>query len=98
MPQGSTVGPMLYTVCTGDLHAISDELLYTMFADDTTLMVIDKDLNKAAAKMNRIMSMATRWFDENKLTVNVGKTEYMVFGTKQKLAQANPIEITLGGQ
>ena len=98
VPQGSTLGPMLYTICSGDLPEISEELLYTIYADDTTMTIIDKSLTRAAERMNSIMPKATRWFNENKLTVNLGKTEYMVFGSKQRLAKAEPIKIKLGGQ
>ena len=61
------------------------------------MKVIDKDLGRAAEKMNSIMPLATRWFNENKLTVNVKKTEFMVFGSKKRLVAADPIKIELGG-
>ena len=69
-----------------------------MFADDTTMTVIDKDIKKAAEIINSVMPKACIWFEENKLTVNLKKTEYMVFGTKDKLAKAPPIKIWLGGK
>ena len=98
VPQGSTLGPLLYTVCANDIPSISELIFFTMFADDTTMTVISKDIEKAAEIINSIMPRASTWFEENKLTVNVKKTEYMVFGTKDKLAKAAPIRIWLGGQ
>ena len=83
VPQGSTLGPLLYTIYTGDLPEISDLVLYTIYADDTTMTVICKDIKGAAKQLNEAMPRATIWFNENKLTVNLKKTEYMVFGASK---------------
>ena len=40
-------------------------------------------------------SLLTVWCSENKLTLNPGKTEYIVFGTKHKLAKAFKIDIKI---
>ena len=97
VPQGSTLGPQLYIVFSGELLEIMDQLTYTIYAGDTAMTVLDKDLDRAADRINSAMPMVSRWFNENKLTVKIKKTEYLVFGAKRKLAAAQPIKIEMGG-
>ena len=98
VPQGSTLAPLLYTIFSSDLPEISKAILFTIFADDTAMTIIEREIKKAAERMNQVMPLAMRWFEENKLTVNVKKTEYMVFGSKSKLAKSEPIKIMMGDQ
>lgn len=98
VPQGSTLGPLLFIIFTSDLPQITKLLFFTMFADDTTCTIIGKYLKEAAEIVNGVMPLLTTWCEENKLTLNVIKTEYMVFGTKAKLSAEGEIEIKLGDQ
>ena len=50
-----------------------------MFADDTTLVFKDKDIDLLIAKVNEDLSSAENWFAENKLSLNIKKTKYMLF-------------------
>ena len=48
--------------------------------------------------INEGLVSAVTWFKENKLTVNTSKTKYMVFGTKHRITNKDPITIKLGDQ
>ena len=93
IPQGSTLGPLLYIIYANDLVRISDLALFTMFADDTTITIRGKDLDDIERKMNIVLSKVWLWFSENRLTPNTAKTEYIIFGTKARLAKAKTINL-----
>ena len=46
--------------------------------------------------MNEILKNIHQWCAENKLTLNANKTEYVIFGTKHKKRQAQPIQLKIG--
>ena len=96
VPQGSTLGPLLYIIYANDLARISDLPLFTMFADDTTITLRGKDLKAIEKQMNQILKLVWLWFSENKLTPNTSKTEYIIFGTRARLAKAGNVVLRLG--
>ena len=96
VPQGSTLGPLLFLIYANDFLQISDLPLYTQFADDTTLTLVHKDIKWLEAKLNAILEMARIWFLENKLTINTTKTEYVIYATKYALNNMEDIHLIIG--
>ena len=50
-----------------------------MFADDTNLFFLHSDINILFEKMNEELTNINKWFDANKLSLNVKKTKYSFF-------------------
>ena len=96
VPQGSTLGPLLFLIFINDLPLISRIAKFILFADDTVLTIHNKSLETAAKIMNTILKEIHRWCAENKLTLNAKKTEYVIFGTTRRKRGADPIQLTLG--
>ncbi len=63
--------------------------LFILFADDTNILCCDSDLNKLIRAINSEIHM---WFSENRLSLNVAKTNDMFFG-KRKLTVGIYIKI-----
>ena len=96
VPQGSTLGPLLFLIFINDLPLLSKSAEFILFADDAVLIIHDKSLTVAAHTMNQVLRDVHRWCSENKLTLNTKKTEYVIFGSKIRKAQAPQIELKIG--
>ena len=60
-----------------------------MYADDTNLTVRSSDINNLEEALNSEMCNIHQWLLSNKLTLNFDKTEYMIIGTRQRLAKVS---------
>ena len=96
VPQGSTLGPLLFLIFINDLPLTSDMVTFTLFADDTVLTIHNKHLEQAAETMQKTLSKIATWCKTNKLTLNASKTEYVVYGTKIRKARAPRISLQIG--
>ena len=78
VPQGSILGPILFLIFINDLPRVSNELSYTLFADDTTLTYSHSNYPYLLNSLNVELELINSWTKSNKLTVNVLKTELML--------------------
>lgn len=85
VPQGSLVGPIFFILYINDLVNSSNQLKFTLFADDTTILFSVPKSTDCSAIFNREMEKVTNWFSVNKLSLNTSKTKCMVFGRKTKV-------------
>ena len=53
---------------------------YILFADDTNLFCADKNINQLVTTVSTVLDKWCIWFAVNKLSINVSKTSYMLFG------------------
>jgi hypothetical protein len=78
VPQGSVLGPLLFILYTNDLEkSIKSKCI--IFADDTTIYTSGKDITLLFNKINSDLSQLSRWFKTNKLSLNIDKTNYIIF-------------------
>ena len=83
VPQGSILGPILFLIYINDLHQ-STALFPIVFADDTNLFFNAPSVDECIAKINYEMANIVRWIRCNKLSLNIDKTNYIIFNRCRK--------------
>ena len=89
VPQGSILGPLLFLLYINDLVNTSPSLMPILFADDTNIFLSGKSLCEMIITMNNELQKISDWLKANRLSLNVKKTHYMVFRSKQRLSYSD---------
>ncbi len=84
VPQGSTLGPLLFLIYINDLPNCSDLLQFRLFADDTKIFISHEDLSEIQLILNSEIPKLNSWLSANRLSLNVGKTHFLIFKPKNK--------------
>jgi hypothetical protein len=91
VPQGSTLGPLLFLLCTNDMPNCSKKLSFRIFADDTNIFYSSTNIREVETVMNEELTNIQHYCATNKLSINLKKTNFMIISAKRKVLQ--PIHI-----
>ena len=91
VPQGSTLGPLLFLLYINDLSNSSKKLIFKIFADDTNIFYSSNNPEELERVVNEELSNVLKYCAANKLSINFKKTNYMLITTSRK---KNNIRIT----
>ena len=72
------------------------QIFSQLFADDCSLQSEGPDINLLIKKTSEELERAESWFQCNKLTLNLKKTKYVIFGRNLKSLEFIP-DLTIGG-
>ena len=72
VPQCDLLASLLYLCCNNDMES-------------SVLIVSDRDSNIVSRKLKSDLESCNQWFTANKLSMHVGKTECILFGSKRNI-------------
>jgi hypothetical protein len=88
VPQGSILGPLLFVLYINDFHK-AHLSHYFQYADDTTIIISDKDTNTVQDRTNMELINIYNWLKANKLSLNLAKTSYIIVTNKKEPVKLN---------
>lgn len=84
VPQGSVLGPLLFNIFINSLIDTPMQGNLVLYADDSTLVVRGASAEDLKCSSYTDLTYLAEWLHENRLHINVDKSKYVLFRTKNK--------------
>lgn len=84
VPQGSILGPLFFLLYINDIVHIPLTPNITLYADDTSAFFSGRCLREIESSVNTWLREFSSWLICNHLQLNVNKTKFVVFKSKNK--------------
>ena len=93
VPQGSILGPLLFTILVSDMRRSIWNGSYITYADDTNLYWESKvdAINSTIDAANQVLSQISTYCSDTFLRLNEGKCKYMFLGSKPGIKKLNSV-------
>ena len=98
VPQGTILGPLLFTIFVNDLPDVVQHSTINLYADDTTIYMTDRDPLIVGEKLSADLQRVAAWIGSNGRKMNITKTQAMVLSRKRRRSQEEAVRICLDGQ
>lgn len=95
VPQGSVLGPTLFSIYLNGVLSTVKHSSCKLFADDTEIHFTHKDVITAATRVNQDLAHFEMWLKENEMAAHPGKSNVMVFGSRPSLKAVKDTDIDI---
>ena len=68
-----------------------------LYADDSALLASSSDVSEIEDILSKELESVSEWLVENRLSLHLGKTESILFGSNKRLAKRRELHITCNG-
>ena len=97
VPQGSTLGPLVFLIYLNDLRFCLNKSNSNHFADDTCLTYVSKKIKTLETDLNTDLKATSEWLKTNRLSLNGKKSQLLIFHSKFKKVDITSLSIKLEG-
>ena len=97
VPQGSSLGPLLFLIYINDLRMCLSKTSCGHFADDTFILFHSKKPKTIETIVNTELKEVVKWLRLNKLSLNAAKTELIFFRSNKHPLNYDNISIKMNG-
>ena len=98
VPQGSCLGPLLFSIFTNDLPLVIQESTLVLYADDSTLYYSASTCCKLKSVLSQDLKAVVNWVTANRLVLNLSKTVSIVFGSRHNVASQPMLDLQISSQ
>lgn len=87
VPQGSILGPLLFTILISDISSSIKNCKYHLYADDTQIYISGKvaEIKNLIKLVNEDLNRISQYSVNNCLKLNEGKTVFIIIGSQQNI-------------
>jgi hypothetical protein len=95
VPQGSILGPLLFSIYINDLPLNLELTSCDLFADDCTIHTSNKYFDQLESSLQKDLDNIINWSQRNKMLLNETKTKSMCVTTSQKMLNMHRTDLRL---
>ena len=91
VPQGSILGPLLFTILVSDIANNIKHCRFHLYADDTQIYISGKlaDINLMIQRLNTDLEKIAGFSSDNCLKLNEGKSVFIFLGSNSNISKIN---------
>ena len=78
VPQGSILAPLLFLLFMNDIAQCLRYSRCNIYADDVVIYSSSTNIEEAASRLQSDVNGLSRWYDKNRLRINIDKTKVML--------------------
>ena len=100
VPQGSLLGPLLFSLYINDICNASSVLSFILFADDTNIFYSSNNTNiqTIVNVLNVELNKVSMWLQANRLSLNLKKCTFMVFSNSKKKLNMSSCQVKINNE